>query len=76
MELVARGVVIYTWGNVSGISKDRKYMVIKPSGIKYDVMHPEDMVVVSVKSGKRVEGRWNPSSDTKHILNCIENIFK
>lgn len=51
-------------------------MVIKPSGIKYDVMHPEDMVVVSVKSGKRVEGRWNPSSDTKHILNCIENIFK
>lgn len=52
MELVARGVVIYTWGNVSGISKDRKYMVIKPSGIKYDVMHPEDMVVVSVKSGK------------------------
>lgn len=76
MELVARGVVIYTWGNVSGISKDRKYMVIKPSGIKYDVMHPEDMVVVSVKSGKRVEGRWNPSSDTKTHLELYRKYFQ
>ncbi len=76
LELVARGVVIYTWGNVSGISKDRKYMVIKPSGIKYDVMHPEDMVVVSVKSGKRVEGRWNPSSDTKTHLELYRKYFQ
>ena len=76
LELVARGVVIYTWGNVSGISKDRKYMVIKPSGIKYDVMHPEDMVVVSKKSGKRVEGRWNPSSDTKTHLELYRKYFQ
>lgn len=76
LELGARGVVIYTWGNVSGISKDRKYMVIKPSGIKYDVMHPEDMVVVSVKSGKRVEGRWNPSSDTKTHLELYRKYFQ
>ena len=76
LELVARGVVIYTWGNVSGISKDRKYMVIKPSCIKYDVMHPEDMVVVSVKSGKRVEGRWNPSSDTKTHLELYRKYFQ
>lgn len=76
LELVARGVVIYTWGNVSGISKDRKYMVIKPSGIKYNVMHPEDMVVVSVKSGKRVEGRWNPSSDTKTHLELYRKYFQ
>lgn len=76
LELVARGVVIYTWGNVSGISKDRKYMVIKPSGIKYDVMHPEDMVVVSVKNGKRVEGRWNPSSDTKTHLELYRKYFQ
>ena len=76
LELVARGVVIYTWGNVSGISKDRKYMVIKPSGIKYDDMHPEDMVVVSVKSGKRVEGRWNPSSDTKTHLELYRKYFQ
>lgn len=76
LELVTRGVVIYTWGNVSGISKDRKYMVIKPSGIKYDVMHPEDMVVISVKSGKRVEGRWNPSSDTKTHLELYRKYFQ
>lgn len=65
LELVARGVVIYTWGNVSGISDDRKFMVIKPSGVSYDEMSPDDMVVVDVNSGQRVEGKWNPSSDTK-----------
>lgn len=68
LELVARGVVIYTWGNVSGISDDRKFMVIKPSGVSYDVMSPDDMVVVDVNSGQRVEGKWNPSSDTKTHL--------
>jgi L-ribulose-5-phosphate 4-epimerase len=64
LELVRRGVVIYTWGNVSGISEDRKYMVIKPSGVDYDGMSPDDMVVVDLESGKRVEGKWKPSSDT------------
>ena len=54
LELVARGVVIYTWGNVSGISDDRKFMVIKPSGVSYDEMSPDDMVVVDVNSGQRV----------------------
>lgn len=68
LELVAKGVVIYTWGNVSGISDDRKYMVIKPSGVDYDGMNPDDMVVVDVASGARVEGKWNPSSDTKTHL--------
>lgn len=68
LELVARGVVIYTWGNVSGISSDRKFMVIKPSGVSYDEMSPDDMVVVDVNSGQRVEGKWNPSSDTKTHL--------
>lgn len=68
LDLVAKGVVIYTWGNVSGISDDRKYMVIKPSGVDYDGMSPEDMVVVSVETGERVEGKWNPSSDTKTHL--------
>lgn len=64
LELVKRGVVIYTWGNVSGISKDRKYMVIKPSGVPYDTMTAEDMVVVDLESGKPVESKWKPSSDT------------
>lgn len=68
LELVARGVVIYTWGNVSGISDDRKFVVIKPSGVSYDEMIPDDMVVVDVNSGQRVEGKWNPSSDTKTHL--------
>lgn len=64
LELVKRGVVIYTWGNVSGISDDRKYMVIKPSGVDYFTMKDEDMVVVEVASGNVVEGKWKPSSDT------------
>lgn len=68
LELFAKGVVIYTWGNVSGISEDRKYMVIKPSGVEYGSMSPEDMVVVDVENGKKIEGEWNPSSDTKTHL--------
>lgn len=64
LDLVAKGMVIYTWGNVSGISSDRKYMVIKPSGVEYDGMSPEDMVVVDLETGKTVEGKWKPSSDT------------
>lgn len=64
LDLVAKGVVIYTWGNVSGITEDRKYMVIKPSGVDYDDMSAEDMVVVDIETGERVEGKWKPSSDT------------
>lgn len=65
LDLVAKGMVIYTWGNVSGISADRKYMVIKPSGVSYDGMIPDDMVVIDLESGEKVEGKWNPSSDSK-----------
>jgi L-ribulose-5-phosphate 4-epimerase len=68
LDLVNKGVVIYTWGNVSGISDDRKYMVIKPSGVDYDGMSPEDMVVVDIATGESVEGKWKPSSDTKTHL--------
>ncbi len=68
LDLVAKGVVIYTWGNVSGISDDREYMVIKPSGVDYDEMSPEDMVVVDIETGRIVEGKWAPSSDTKTHL--------
>lgn len=64
MELVSKGVVIYTWGNVSGISEDRKYVVIKPSGVSYDSMSAEDMVIVDIENGNVVEGNWKPSSDT------------
>jgi len=64
LELVAKGVVIYTWGNVSGISNDRRYVVIKPSGVDYANLEPEDMVVVDMETGLTVEGSYNPSSDT------------
>lgn len=64
LDLVAKGVVIYTWGNISGISSDRKYIVIKPSGVNYATMKPDDMVVVELDTGKVAEGKWKPSSDT------------
>lgn len=63
MELPRRGLVTYTWGNVSEIDRESGYFVIKPSGVDYDVLKPEDMVVMDL-SGKRVEGRYKPSSDT------------
>ncbi len=64
LELVRRGVVIYTWGNVSGIDREKKLVVIKPSGVSYEGMKPGDMVVVELETGKKIEGKYNPSSDT------------
>lgn len=63
MELVEKGMVIYTWGNVSGIDREKRLVVIKPSGVDYDTMKPEDMVVVDM-DGRVVEGKYKPSSDT------------
>lgn len=64
LDLVSKGVVIYTWGNVSGIDREKGYVVIKPSGVSYDNMTPDDMVVVDLKTGEKLDGKWNPSSDT------------
>jgi L-ribulose-5-phosphate 4-epimerase len=64
LNLVKGGLVIQTWGNASGIDRERGLVVIKPSGVSYDCMKPGDMVVVSLKTGKVVEGRLKPSSDT------------
>lgn len=64
LELVRRGVVIYTWGNVSGIDREQGLVVIKPSGVNYDGMKPEDMVVVDLMTGEIKEGKYKPSSDT------------
>lgn len=63
MDLVKHGLVIFTWGNVSGIDRESGLVVIKPSGVDYDVMRPEDMVVVDLQ-GNVVEGNLKPSSDT------------
>ena len=57
------GLVTFTWGNVSGIDREKGLIVIKPSGVEYDRMGSEDMVVVDM-NGKTVEGKWRPSSDT------------
>ncbi len=67
MELPKRGLVTYTWGNVSGIDREKGLFVIKPSGVEYDELKPEDLVVMDL-NGNKVEGRMNPSSDTKTHL--------
>jgi L-ribulose-5-phosphate 4-epimerase len=64
LELVKQGLVIQTWGNVSGIDRKTNLVVIKPSGVSYDEMKPEHLTVVSLENGKIVEGTLNPSSDT------------
>lgn len=64
MDLVRHGLVIFTWGNVSGIDRERGLVVIKPSGVDYDTMTPDDMVVVDLHTGEVVEGALRPSSDT------------
>lgn len=64
LELPKYGLVTFTWGNVSGIDREHGLVVIKPSGIAYEAMTAEDMVVVELKTGMRVDGKWKPSSDT------------
>ena len=61
-------LVTFTWGNVSGIDRDKGLIVIKPSGVEYEGMTADDMVVVSLETGEVVEGKWKPSSDTKTHL--------
>ncbi|MCR4690679.1 MAG: L-ribulose-5-phosphate 4-epimerase [Lachnospiraceae bacterium] len=76
MELPQRGLVTYTWGNVSGIDREKGLFVIKPSGVEYDTLKPSDMVVVDL-DGNKVEGDYNPSSDTPtHVAlyNAFENV--
>ena len=64
LDLVKHNLVIFTWGNVSGIDREKGLVVIKPSGVSYETMKASDMVVVDLKTGKVVEGGLNPSSDT------------
>lgn len=64
MELPERGLVVYTWGNVSGIDRASGLVVIKPSGVEYDELKPSNLVIVDLNN-KVVEGELNPSSDTK-----------
>lgn len=77
LELPRYGLVTFTWGNVSGVDREQGLMVIKPSGVEYENMTADDMVVVSLTTGEKLEGKWKPSSDTAtHIAlyNAFSNI--
>ena len=74
LSLVRHGLVVLTWGNASAIDRERGLVVIKPSGVSYDAMAPEDMVVVDLE-GRVVEGRFRPSSDTPTHL-ALYKAFK
>ena len=63
LALVKHGLVLFTWGNVSALDVESRLVVIKPSGVRYESMKPEDMVVVNL-AGEVVEGQYKPSSDT------------
>src|SRR5689334_15787342 len=67
LEVVRRGLVLYTFGNASGIDREQGLVVIKPSGVDYDALKPEHMVVTDL-AGRIVEGTLNPSSDLKTHL--------
>ena len=72
LKLVEYGLVVLTWGNVSAIDRSKGLVVIKPSGVPYDKMKPEDMVVMDL-SGRKYSGRLNPSSDTPTHLELYRN---
>lgn len=71
LALPAHQLVTFTWGNVSAVDRASGLMVIKPSGVEYDVMTAEDMVVVNIATGEVVEGRKNPRQTPQRILRCI-----
>src|SRR3974377_738326 len=76
LELVRRGLVLYTFGNASGISREEGLVAIKPSGVPYETMKPEDLVLVDL-DGAIVEGSLRPSSDLPtHLIlyKCFSNI--
>ena len=73
MKLVEYGLVLFTWGNVSQIDRESGLVVIKPSGVPYEKMTPDDMVVMNL-SGERVEGSLNPSSDTPTHLELYRRL--
>lgn len=63
-DVVSSGLVLLTWGNVSGVDRDAGVMAIKPSGVEYESLTPDDIVIVSLETGDTVEGHLRPSSDT------------
>lgn len=77
LMLPRHGLVTFTWGNVSAVDRESKMIVIKPSGVEYDGMTADDMVVVSLETGEVAEGKYKPSSDTPthlELYRAFENI--
>ena len=74
LALVKHNLITFTWGNVSGIDREKGLVVIKPSGIEYENMTAEDMVVIDL-DGNIVEGKWKPSSDTPTHLVLYKNFL-
>ncbi len=72
LDLVAHGLVIFTWGNASAIDRKKGLVAIKPSGVSYDAMKPDDMVIVDM-DGKLIEGSYKPSSDMETHLVLYRN---
>ncbi len=75
LELVKHGLVIFTWGNVSGIDRNKELIAIKPSGVSYEELRPDDIVIVDLE-GKVIEGKLKPSSDTPTHLVLYNNFNK
>ena len=73
LDLVKHGLVLFTWGNVSAIDREKGLVVIKPSGVSYELMKASDMVVVDLNTGKVVEGDLNPSSEIGRA-SCRERV--
>lgn len=73
MELPRRGLITYTWGNVSGIDRESGYFVIKPSGVDYDKLTPDDMVVMDLE-GNKIEGDLKHHPTHQPISNCTKSI--
>ena len=71
MELPRRGLITYTWGNVSGIDRKTGYFVIKPSGVDYDALSPDDMVVMDL-DGNKIEGKYKPLTVVQAVETCKE----
>ena len=64
MAIVEAGLVDLTWGNASGVDREAGVMAIKPSGVAYDILEPDDMIVLDLETGKELDDRLRPSSDT------------
>lgn len=75
MALQASGLVVLTWGNASGVDRAAGVMAIKPSGVSYDVLKPEDIVVLSLEDGHTVDGKARPSSDTPTHLHLYQKFI-